>query len=115
MPLSACHTGRRGAAANRTTSRGLVSSMFEAGAATVVCTMWPVDSIAAALVSHWFYERWLGAGEGRLESLRGAAQRLRTASRAECEQVLGRPIYKRGERPLADDSYWGAFVLYGAW
>lgn len=113
--LSACHSGRRGNAANRTASRGLVTAMFEAGAATVICTMWPVDSIAAALVSHWFYGRWIGAGDGRLDSLRWATQRLRSADRAECEQVLGRRIYKRGERPLADESYWGAFVLYGAW
>jgi CHAT domain-containing protein len=70
-------------------------------------------SIASALVSRWFYERWLGAGEERLESLRWATQRLRTASRAECEQALGRRIYKRGERLLADEFYWGAFVLYG--
>jgi CHAT domain-containing protein len=113
--LSACHTGRRGAAASRTTSRGLVDSMFEAGAATVICTLWPVDSLAAALVSYWFYQGWLNTDQKRLDSLRSATQRLRTATRAECEQVLGRRIYKRGERPFADECYWGAFVLYGAW
>jgi CHAT domain len=113
--LSACHTGRRGPGTGRSSSRGIVSALIEAGAATVICTLWPVESAAAALVSHWFYRAWAIERQGRLESLRQATGTLREARRSDCEQILGRRIYKRGERPFEDEYYWGAFVLYGAW
>ena len=115
--LSACHTARRGTARqNRTTSHGLVSSLLEAGAATVVCTMWPVESAAAALVANWFYEAWLGPTRlGRLDSLQSAVESLRSTRKADCEEVLGSRIYIRGEYPFQDEYFWGAFVLYGAW
>jgi CHAT domain-containing protein len=113
--LSACDTGRRTISGKRSSSRGIVSAFLEAGAATVVCTLWPVHSIAAALVSAWFYESWIVRGMGRLESLREATRRLREAGRPECEAAVGRRIYLPGERPFQDEYYWGAFVLNGAW
>jgi CHAT domain-containing protein len=113
--LSACDTGRRTISGKRSNSRGIVSALFEAGAATVICTLWPVHSIAAALVSTWFYENWIGQGKGRLESLQEAIQRLREASYSECEQAIGERFYMNGEKPFEDEYYWGAFVLYGAW
>ncbi len=113
--LSACDTGRRTISGTRGSARGIVSALLEAGAATVVCTLWPVHSAAAALVAVWFYESWIARGMGRLESLREATRRLREAGRPECEAALGRRIYLPGERPFEDEYYWGAFVLYGAW
>jgi len=113
--LSACHTGRHGTGAGRASSRGIVSALLEAGVASVVCTLWPVHSLAAALVSHWFYQAWISERKARLESLRQATLKLRESSRTECEKILGRRLYLRGERPFEDEYYWGAFVLYGGW
>ncbi len=113
--LAACDTGKRGTTGRRTSSRGIVSSLLEAGAATVICSLWPVESAAAALVAHWFYEGWLLEGLGRLESLRRATKKLRESKRWECEAILKRRLYFGGEAPFQDEAYWGAFVLYGAW
>ena len=113
--LSACHTAGRSISNKRSSSRGIISALFETGAATVICTLWPVHSVAAALISNWFYENWIGSGRGRLESLREATQRLRRITRRECEAIIDRRLYMRGERPFEDEYYWGAFVLYGAW
>ncbi len=33
---------------------GIVTALLEAGAGSVVCTPWPVHSLAAALVAHFF-------------------------------------------------------------
>ncbi len=113
--LSACHTGRTGAGTGRATAQGIASALLEAGAATVICTLWPVHSVAAALVATWFYEAWLSGHQGRLESLQQALSKLRVVRRLECEALLQQRIYLRGERPFEDEYYWGAFALFGAW
>jgi CHAT domain-containing protein len=113
--LSACHTGRQATAGGRASSRGIVSALLEAGVASVVCTLWPVHSLAAVLVTHWFYQAWISERKGRLESLQQATLKLRECSRSECEKILGQRVYLRGDRPFEDEYYWGAFVLYGAW
>jgi CHAT domain-containing protein len=113
--LSACHSGRHSMGGERSASRGIVSALLEAGVASVVCTLWPIDSPAAALVAYWFYEALIRERKARLESLQQATKKLREATRSECEQILGRRIFRRGERPFEDEYYWGAYVLYGAW
>jgi CHAT domain-containing protein len=113
--LSACHTARRGASGHRWQCKGLVTKMFDVGASTVICTLWPVESVAAALVAHWFYEACFEKGMGRLESLNLATRRLRKSTHAECEQITGRRLYLRDKHPFADHSHWGAFILHGAW
>lgn len=114
--LSACHTGGGGTHGERATTNGIVGALLEAGASTVISTMWPTHSAAAALVSTWFYRAWLGEGLGRLASLNHATERLRTASLRECEETLGHRLYMRSSGPpFSDEGYWGAFVLSGAW
>jgi CHAT domain-containing protein len=113
--LNACDTGRQGAVGLRASSRGIVSSLLEAGAATVICSLWPVDSAAAALVAQWFYQAWVSERKPRLESLQLATRKLRESNRSECEQILKKRIPFGGDKPFEDEFYWGAFVLYGAW
>lgn len=113
--LNACDTGRQGAVGLRASSRGIVSSLLEAGAATVICSLWPVDSAAAALVAHWFYQAWVSERKARLESLQLATRKLRESRRSECEEILKKRISFGGDKPFGDEFYWGAFVLYGAW
>ena len=115
--LSACSTARTGHSVERCSPHGIVTVFFEAGAATVIGTLWPVEGIATALVAHWFYRCWRIEGKGRLESLNEATTRLREVTRAECEQILAvsERLRLRGEKPFADEYHWGSFVLYGAW
>ena len=56
--LSACGTARTGHSVERCSPHGIVNAFFEAGAATAISTLWPVEGAAAALVAHWFYRAW---------------------------------------------------------
>ena len=84
--LSACGTARTGHSVERCSPREIVNAFFEAGASTVIGTLWPVEGAATALVAHWFYRAWYFEGKGRLESLNEATRRLREVTHAECEQ-----------------------------
>jgi CHAT domain-containing protein len=92
-----------------------VGALIDAGAATVICTLWPADSHSAALIASWFYESLWHDKRSRIDSLRAATERLRTATRDDCEATLGTRIYVRGKHPFEDEYFWGGFVLYGAW
>lgn len=113
--LSACGSARTSHSVDRCESHGIVNAFFDAGAATVIGTLWPVEGAAAALVAHWFYRAWYAEGKGRLESLNEATARLREATRTECESILSSRVRLRGDKPFADEYFWGAFALYGAW
>jgi hypothetical protein len=113
--LSACHTARQAPRGKRVSAEGLVGALMDAGAATVICTLWPADSYAAALTAAWFYEALWRGGRSRMASLRVATERLRTTTTDEGEAVLGTRIRLRGTRPFEDEYFWGGFVLYGAW
>jgi CHAT domain-containing protein len=113
--LSACGSARTGHSVDRCESLGIVNAFLDAGAATVIGTLWPVEGAATALVAHWFYRAWYAEGKGRLESLNEATARLRDATRSECENILSDRVRFRGDKPFADEYFWGAFALYGAW
>ena len=53
--LSACETARL-ELAGRSTPLGIVPSLFEGGASTVIATFWKVNDLSTALVAARFYE-----------------------------------------------------------
>jgi CHAT domain-containing protein len=103
--LSACET----ALGRNVSGEGYVGfchAFFQAGARSVIASLWKVDDEATALVMESFYRHWRGAeqvGEGVpvAEALRRARLDLRDHTTAE------------GARPFAHPSYWAGFVLFG--
>ncbi len=80
---------------------GLRRAFRQAGARTVVSSLWSVkDPSASSLMQSFYKNRWV-KGQGTLEALRGAQLEMLRRNRAE-----------RGE---ALPSTWGAFVLDGDW
>jgi len=95
--LSACETGL-GESQNGEGVFGLRRALQEAGAETVLMSMWSVPDQETQELMTLFYRRWLG-GKDKHEALREAQSELRATVKA------------RYGRDLA--YYWGAFVLVG--
>src|SRR5262249_37384578 len=88
VTLSACETGL-GRQAGGEGLLGFVQALLQAGARSVLVSLWPVDDAATALLMIRFYENLLGQREGlkgplgKTEALREAKQWLRGLPRAE--------------------------------
>ena len=96
VTLAACQTAGRPGAGSEGVA-GLARAFFQAGASSVVASLWPVEDRATRELMLRFYRR-LAAGQPRGEALSGAQAEL---SRGEA-----------GER-LAHPYYWAGFALIG--
>jgi hypothetical protein len=138
VTLSACETGL-GREAGGEGMLGFVQALVQAGARSVLVSLWPVDDAATALLMTRFYENLLGQREGlkaplgKAEALAEAKQWLRRLPRAQAESLAARlsqgelrvgvsplkpsaapaPVGDKGDRPYAHPYYWSAFVLLG--
>jgi tetratricopeptide (TPR) repeat protein len=135
VTLSACETGlgREGGGEGLL---GFSQALFQAGAHSVVLSLWKVDDSATALLMTRFYEDLLGKREGlkgplgRAEALREAQHWLRDLRRPEMEAlavqltkgefrgsiVKAKPQVapeEKADRPYAHPHYWAAFILLG--
>jgi len=90
--LSACET----AVGDEESSMGLAGAAVQAGARSVIGSLWQVDDVGTAELMRQFYRRY--AEGGRAEALRGAQLALLD-----------------GGGPNADPAVWAAFALLGAW
>jgi CHAT domain-containing protein/tetratricopeptide (TPR) repeat protein len=95
--LSACETGL-GETQNGEGVFGLRRALQEAGAETVLMSMWSVPDRETQELMTLFYRNWLG-GKDKHEALREAQSELRATVKAR----YGRDL----------PYYWGAFVLVG--
>ncbi|MDA5147590.1 CHAT domain-containing protein [Streptomyces sp. AD681] len=114
---------------------GLVRAFLQAGAESVLATLWPVDDLSAAMLLSDVYTR-LRRGTPRAEALRQAQLALRRTSarevrryclsqrplcvapgeRAQLDQALADLDGVPGDRLVFDDPYhWAAFQLHGDW
>jgi len=96
--LSACETGQ-GEVRNGEGVFGLRRALQEAGAESVLMSMWPVPDKETEKLMTTFYEKWL-LGEGKHQALREAQLELRERVKDSNE---GKDV----------PYYWGAFVLVG--
>ncbi len=95
--LSACETGL-GESQNGEGVFGLRRALQEAGAQTVLMSMWAVPDRETQELMTRFYQEWLG-GKDVHDALRDAQHELRATVKAR----YGRDV----------PAYWGAFVLVG--
>jgi len=97
--LSACDSGLGRIAAAGQGSMSLARAFRDAGARTVVASLWRVEDSATCDLMLDFYRRLWKDGQGRLDALLGAQRALLERNRAE-----------RGDTLPAT---WGAFLLTG--
>jgi hypothetical protein len=135
--LSACETGL-GRQAGGEGMLGFVQALVQAGARSVLVSLWPVDDAGTSLLMSRFYQNLLGQREGlkaplgKAEALAEAKQWLRRLPRAQAEALAAQlskgelrvgvsPLkpaapataHDQGDRPYAHPYYWSAFVLLG--
>ena len=82
---------------------GLTSAFREAGATTVVSSLWPVSDQGTALFMKRYYHRVLQAKAPPPRALQPPALDLR---------ALGVEHEGKRVRPFAAPTYWAAFVSY---
>jgi CHAT domain-containing protein len=92
--LSACETGRAESLAGDEVA-GLAMALLQAGARTVLVSLWPVSGLATATMMSAFYDAW-------------TVRRDKGAALADAMTAL-----RDGAWPCP--YYWGAFVLVGDW
>jgi CHAT domain-containing protein len=81
---------------------------LQAGARSLLVSLWKVDDQATALLMERFYENWLRRGHDSSEVPVSKVKALREAKR-----WLRSYENEAGERPFAHPYYWSAFVLLG--
>ncbi|MDZ7956912.1 MAG: tetratricopeptide repeat protein [Aulosira sp. DedQUE10] len=96
VSLAACETAITGNHTITTEYVGLVSGFMSCGVASVVSTLWTVESAASALVMIQFYER-LQQGKSKLIALAEATQWLRNVTHGELAQWYAEEIAKLPE------------------
>jgi CHAT domain-containing protein len=86
---------------------GFAYPLLEAGAKSVVASLWSVNDQSSELLMRQFYENWLGE-VGSLKPKMSKAEALRKA-----QLWLRDWRDAKGEQPYAHPYYWSAFVLIG--
>jgi CHAT domain-containing protein len=92
--LSACETGRAESLGGDEMA-GLAMALLQAGARSVLASLWPVSGCATATLMSSFYEAWQ-RGSDKAAALAHAMAELRLNG-------------------WDDPSHWGAFALFGDW
>ena len=136
--LSACKTGL-GTIHSGEGVMGLRRAFLQAGARTVVVSLWSVDDVATAILMGRFYQNLLGSREGTVPMLRDLAlskaqeyvREVRAAqlgsewlteerivamaegSRKQERHLRSHVSGARGEHPFRHPYYWAGFILIG--
>jgi CHAT domain-containing protein/tetratricopeptide (TPR) repeat protein len=133
--LSACQSGHVDIVRASDEMLGMPLAFLQAGACTVVSTLWPVSDQVTAILIGRFYEELAGEtgtdeGKGDIAAALARAQRwLRSLPREEALALLqgngsGEPPLQRsvvmapapsphGDALFADPYFWAGFVAYG--
>lgn len=108
---------------------GLPYGFFAGGCSTVVCSLWPVDDLATALLMGRFYLYLVQERLTKPEALARAQRWVRDATNAEIlnyirsaaaswSGLFEQEIRTKNDpdaRPFAHPSFWGSFVCHGYW
>lgn len=88
---------------------GFAQALFQAGARSLLVSLWKVDDQATALLMERFYQILLGSPEGAAAARMGKSRALR-----EAKLWLREWRDEKGNRPFEHPVYWSGFVLVGA-
>jgi len=109
VTLSGCETalGRDG--------EGYVSlahTFLQAGARSLIVSLWPVEDRATSLLMERFYENWTGRYDETRNGHKGEAMSKADALQ-EAKHYVRTYTDEGGERPFEHPYYWAAFILIG--
>jgi CHAT domain-containing protein len=111
VTLSACETGL-GKEIVGEGYVGLAHAFLQAGARSLLVTLWKVEDRATSLLICRFYENWLGKhGDERGQRL--GERMSKAAALREAKLWLRGYTDARGDRPYEHPYYWSAFILIG--
>jgi CHAT domain-containing protein len=116
VTLSACETGlgRRIAGEGYI---GLAHAFLQAGARSLLVSLWNVEDRSTSLLMQRFYENWLGRSGDAKEAPGEHMPTSRATTRAEALQEAKRWLRdytaEGGGHPYADPVYWAGFILIG--
>lgn len=112
VTLSACATAL-GRESGGDGYLGLTQAFLQAGARSLLVSLWDVDDRATAIFMDAFYESWAGQSGSWLGRRRGRQQTVAGAL-LEARRTLREWKDSTGRRPYAHPYYWAAFVVVGA-
>jgi len=111
VTLSACETGL-GKKVMGEGYVGFAHAFLQAGARSLLVSLWKVEDTASSLLMRRFYENWLGEYEdergGRIAEPMSKAEALQ-----EAKYWLRNYTDEYGGQPYEHPYYWGAFILIG--
>ena len=117
VTLSACQTGL-GKRVGGEGYIGLAHAFLQAGARSLLVSLWSVEDRSTSLLMKRFYENWLGNYEG-VREMPGGEQRDPSAAMTKADALqeakhwLREYVAPDGTRPYADAAYWAGFILIG--
>jgi CHAT domain-containing protein/tetratricopeptide (TPR) repeat protein len=117
VTLSACETGL-GKEVVGEGYVGLAHAFLQAGARSVLVSLWQVEDRSTSMLMERFYENWRGGYDGMREAGKEAGQTpVRAMTEVEALQEAKRWLREwkdeRGKCPYQHPYYWAGFVLIG--
>jgi CHAT domain-containing protein len=111
VTLSACETGL-GREVRGEGYVGFSHAFFQAGARSLLVSLWKVEDRATSLLMERFYENYFGRREN--ERAGNGKERLsKVGALREAKQWLRDYVDEEGHRPYEHPYYWSAFILIG--
>jgi len=95
--LSACETGKGEITGDGVF--GLQRAFKQAGAQTIIMSLWPVNDNATQMLMTEFYTNWIEKKQSKREAFRNAQNAVRYA------------VDEYGDRMYADPVYWAGFIM----
>ncbi|MFC1572789.1 CHAT domain-containing protein [Candidatus Eisenbacteria bacterium] len=111
VTLSGCQTGLGRKAAGEG-HIGLAHAFLQAGARSILVSLWKAEEEATSLLMTRFYENLTGAYRDERDGRRGESMPKAAALR-EAKRWLRTYIDDEGHQPFQHPSYWSGFVLIG--
>jgi len=111
VTLSACETGL-GKVVGGEGYVGFAHAFLQAGARSLVVSLWKVEDRATSLLMQRFYENWAGRYTDKRHDKKGKPMSKAEALQ-EAKQYVRTYTDNNGERPFEHPYFWSAFILIG--
>jgi CHAT domain-containing protein/tetratricopeptide (TPR) repeat protein len=111
VTLSACETGL-GRRVRGEGYVGFANAFLQAGARSLLVSLWRVEDHATSLLMQRFYENYTGSYDGDRPGY-PAGSMPKTVALQEAKRWLREYTDKRGSKPFRHPYYWSAFILIG--
>ncbi len=111
VTLSACETAL-GKEVGGEGYVGLAHSFLQAGARSLIVSLWPVQDQATSFLMKRFYENWTG-GYSDVRGGRTGRAMSKADALQEAKRYLRTYTDKNGEKPFEHPFFWSAFILIG--